>query len=101
MNEELKDFKKLSIDKKVQDDIMDTFKFEHPGNAMECGMLVLSSFVHAKNQGCDMMYFHRKNSDGNSEYYKFDYIRLIEYIKTRPNDECTHSVKLNNFNDKP
>ena len=90
------DLKRLSIDRDTQDEVMDTFKFSHPGEAMECGMLVLSSFAKAKKQGCDMMYFCRENN-GKREYFEFNYLKLIDYIKTRPNDTCVHKVELNSF----
>lgn len=96
MNNNELDLKKLSIDAKTQDEVMEAFGFKHFSEAMECGMLILSSFAQAKKQGCDMLYFHRLNGDKH-EYLNMDYIKLIEYIKTRPNDTCVHTVKINKY----
>lgn len=97
MNETEKlDLKPLSIEKETQDKVMETFGFTNFAHAIECGMLILSSFAQAKEQGCTMMYFYREN-EGKGEYYKFDYLKLIEYIKLRPNDTCLHTVKINKY----
>lgn len=96
LNKEDLNLKQLLIEKETQDEIIEIFGFKHPVEAIECGMLILSSFVKAKKQNCSMMYFYKENS-GKGEYYKFDYLKLIEFIKTRPNDTCLHTVKLNKF----
>lgn len=94
---ELKDFKRLSIDAKTQDKVVEVFGLNHPSEAMEIGVLVLNTFAQAKEQGCDMMYFRRTNEKGEHQCIKFDFIKLIDYIKSKPNDEVTHSVKINFF----
>lgn len=90
------DLKPLSIEKETQDKVMTAFNFENPAHMFESAVLVLSSFVQAKEQGCSMMYFYREN-EGKGEYYKFDYLKLIEFIKTRPDNTYLHTVKINKY----
>jgi hypothetical protein len=85
--------KRLNIDADVQDIVMKEFNFTHPGEAMECGILVLRTLAEAKQQGCNKLYFV-KEVDGKQMYYLFDFIKLIECVKSKPNDTDVHKIEF-------
>lgn len=85
--------RQLNIAAEVQDMVMKEFNFTHPVEPMECGMLVLRTFAEAKQQGCNKLYFV-KEVDGKQMYYLFDFIKLIEYVKSKPNDTDVHKIEL-------
>jgi hypothetical protein len=50
-NDKNMDFKVLNIKKEVQDEVMEHWKFNNVGQAMEAGILILQTFATAAKQG--------------------------------------------------
>ena len=94
-NDKNMDFRPINFDRDAIDGIMAEFGISDPIKVVELGVLLLHGYVKAKQDGMNMAYFSRPNAEGKSDFFMFDFLKLVETIKQKPKDDsATYSMKV-------